>query len=180
MKNIILIGYRCTGKSSVGRILADRLASPFFDTDDVICKEAGMSIRDIVESGGWARFRKREKAVINNLLLQEGSVIATGGGALDDSKNKNDLKQNGLFIWLTAEVKIIMERMISDRENDDKRPSLSNDGMHREIVTTLEKREPVYKNLAHLTIDTSGKTLHAISDEIIECLESFKQTDQRK
>ncbi|MBW2651003.1 MAG: shikimate kinase, partial [Deltaproteobacteria bacterium] len=105
MKNIILIGYRCTGKTSVGEKLSERLGLPFFDTDDLIVERAGMSISKIVENGGWNLFRKKEKETIKGLSLMNKNIIATGGGVFENQENGEALKRNGLFVWLTADVK---------------------------------------------------------------------------
>ncbi|OPX37226.1 MAG: hypothetical protein B1H13_13145, partial [Desulfobacteraceae bacterium 4484_190.3] len=112
MKNIVLIGYRCTGKTSAGKKLSERLGLPFFDTDDLIVERAGMPINKIVEKGGWDLFRKKEREVIRKLSAMNKNIIATGGGAFENQENREALKKNGLFVWLTADVETIMERML--------------------------------------------------------------------
>ena len=97
MKNIILIGYRCTGKTSVGEKLSERFGLPFFDTDDLIVEQAGMSISKIVEKGGWDLFRKKEQETIRGLSSMNKSVIATGGGAFENHESEEALKRNGLL-----------------------------------------------------------------------------------
>lgn len=171
MKNIILIGYRCTGKTSVGKELARRLDLPFIDTDDLIVKEAGMPVDEIVRRGGWPLFREKENEVIRGLSSVEGTVIAPGGGALEDPENREILKQNGLLVWLTADPETIVERMRSDRKSHGQRPSLSGDDPAAEVAAMVQEREPVYRRLADLTIDTSHRGIGPVADTICDFLE---------
>jgi len=170
MKNIILIGYRCTGKTSVGKKLSERLGLPFFDTDDLIVERAGMSIREIVEKGSWDLFRKKEKEAIKGLSSMQESIIATGGGVFDDHENREYLKRNSLFVWLTAGVKTIMERMLADQNSGSRRPSLSHNDLETETSMILKKRESAYRELADFTIDTSERNIDLIADEICNFL----------
>jgi len=171
MKNIILIGYRCTGKTSVGQELARRLDLPFIDTDDLIVREAGMPVDEIVRSGGWPFFREKENEVIKGLSSVEGTVIAPGGGALEDPENRGILKRNGLFVWLTADPETIVERMRSDRKGRGQRPPLSGGGIEAEAAAMIHKREPVYRRLADLTIDTSHRGIGPVTDAICNFLD---------
>ncbi len=166
MKNIILIGYRCTGKTSVGKRLSERLDLPFLDTDDLITREAGMSVGEIVREGVWPLFRRKEKEVIGRLSSMEGSIIAPGGGAFEDPENREALRDNGLFVWLTADVKTIMERMLADRKSSDQRPPLSDGDLEAEAARIMKRREPAYRQLADLTIDTAQKSIDSIAEAI--------------
>ena len=177
MKNIILIGYRCTGKTSVGKELSERLGLPFIDTDGLIMLDAGMPIDEIVQKGGWPLFRRKEQEVIAGLSSAEDIVIAPGGGALEDPENREALRQNGLFVWLTADIKTIVERMRSDRKSDGQRPPLSDGDLEAQTALIIKKREPTYRQLANLTIDTSHKGIDAITDTICDFLEK-EQTCQ--
>ena len=170
--NIILIGYRCTGKTSVGKAIAKRLGIPFYDTDELIQSYAGKTIREIVDEGGWDAFRAKEKEIIKRLSSPADAVIAAGGGAIMDAENRNSLKRNGLCIWLTADVRTIMGRMKNDRASTAQRPPLSDGGVERETAEILEAREPLYQALADVTVDTSGKGIDAVADEICSTLAS--------
>ncbi len=170
MKNIILTGYRCTGKTGVGKRLSERLKLPFYDTDEIIIEKAGMSITEIVKKGGWDEFRLREKEAIKELGLNRNCIIATGGGAFETLENREVLKNNSLFIWLSADVKTIVKRMRSDQKSMSHRPSLSHDDLVTECSVILEKREPVYRELADLIIDTSDKGIDKVADEICRFL----------
>ena len=166
MKNLILIGYRCTGKSTAGKKLAERLALPFFDTDDLIAERRGTTILEIVKEGGWELFREEEKNVIRRLSHEKNAVIAAGGGTFDDEENRNMMKRNGLFICLTADVDTLVRRISADKKSAHLRPPLSDDDIYRETTMILEKRTPLYMKIADYTIDTSERTNDAVVDEI--------------
>jgi shikimate kinase len=167
---IILIGYRCTGKTSVGREISKRLRIPFYDTDGLVQGSIGKTIREMVDEEGWDAFRARERAIIEQLPSLADAVIAAGGGAITDAENRNVLKHAGLCVWLTADVKTILDRMRTDPASGNKRPPLSNDGLEQETTTILEARKPLYEALADRIVDTSGKSIDAIVDEICALL----------
>jgi len=163
--NIILIGYRCTGKTSVGKKISERLRIPFYDTDELINKHTRKTVKEIVDNGGWDLFRREEKTVIRTLSSLTETVIAVGGGAIMDAENREALRKNGLFLWLTADVSTIIERMRNDRTGDERVPPLSSEGTEGETPGILEQRIPIYHGLADFTIDTSGRGIDAITDE---------------
>jgi shikimate kinase len=168
--NMVLIGYRCTGKTSVGKRVSERLHIPFYDTDELMKEYTGNTIREIVDKGGWDLFRKEEKAVIRGLSSVVDTVIAAGGGAVMDAENRTALKRNGLFLWLTADVHTMVERMKDDRVAYEQRPPLSSDSLERETSEILNKRTPIYRQLADFTVDTLGKGIDAIGDEVCNLL----------
>ncbi len=163
--NIVLIGYRCTGKTSVGRKISERLRIPFYDTDELINKHTGKTVKQIVDKGGWDLFRREEKAVIRALSSLAETVIAVGGGAVMDAENREALSKNGLFLWLTADVSTIIERMRNDRTGDERLPPLASDCAEKETSEILRRRIPIYRRLADFTIDTSGRGIDAVADE---------------
>jgi len=167
---IVLIGYRCTGKTSVGKRLAMRLGIPFYDTDDLIQGDAGKTIRELVDVVGWDAFRQRERAIIRQLPSSGDAVIAAGGGAIMDPENRKTLKHGGHCVWLTADVETITKRMRNDKTSDTQRPPLSGDGLKQEAAETLEARRPMYQEMADYICDTSGKGIVAIADEILRAL----------
>jgi shikimate kinase len=176
MKHIILIGYRGTGKTSVGRKLAEKLKAPFYDTDQMITDRKGKTIKQWVEEKGWESFRQEEKAVIKGLSSLKPGVVALGGGAVMDPDNREVLKQKCLIVWLTADFHTIMERMKADPQNQDNRPALSAKDWETEIQEVLTQRSPVYRRLADLSIGTEGKTVEAIADEICNHIQQTQQT----
>ena len=169
---IVLIGYRGTGKSSVGKRLARKLKAPFYDTDDLIEATTGRSIGDIVSEEGWACFRQMEKEIIQEVASRKKGVVASGGGAVMDEENAGILKKNGTLIWLDANVETIIQRIYTDSQNRKKRPPLSNDDLYKETADLLEKRLPVYRGLADFSVNTAGKGVDEIVDEIYQFLKT--------
>jgi shikimate kinase len=161
--NIILTGYRCTGKTSTGRRLSARLGRPLFDTDELILHRTGRTVEEIVAAGGWPAFRDAERAVIRNLSLLDGGVIATGGGALLDTRNVEYLRDNGLFIWLTADAETIAGRLAKDQADGNRRPSLSGKPVVEEVQEVLTQREPIYRGIADLSIDTASRGVEEVA-----------------
>ncbi len=164
--NLILIGYRACGKTSVGQRLSGLLQRPFYDTDALVREQAGKTVRDIVLEGGWPAFRRAEKAAVSGLAGIDGAVIALGGGAVLDPANVEGLKNRGLFIWLQAERETIRERLRRDGASAEQRPPLllPGNGGDEEI---LARRIPIYRAVADLVIDTTGLSIEAVADEIL-------------
>jgi len=173
---IILIGYRCTGKTSVGKKIAEQLGIPFYDTDEIIQSHTKKTIRAIVDEEGWIAFRAEERATIKKLSSLTDGVIAAGGGAIMDAENRNALKRKGLCVWLTADVSTIVARMRSDKASTAQRPPLSDGGLERETAEILEAREPVYQEMADCIVDTAGNGIDAVVDEVcsaLDCHDSY-------
>ena len=152
---IFLIGYRCTGKSTIGKILARGLNFDFFDMDQIIEQKTGSNIRQIVEKQGWNRFRFLEKQTILNTKNYDNIVIATGGGIVIDPDNVKFIKNSGFSIWLDADIKTIIKRLKSDEKTLSSRPSLTNNNLLKETKELLNIRNPLYKKSAHARIDTT-------------------------
>jgi len=166
-EKIILTGYRATGKSSIGKILADLLGFSFVDTDQVIEKRQGEAIAEMVGRGGWDLFRRKEEDTILELARSKNSVIATGGGAVMHEKAWAELRKNGLAVWLTADVNTICRRLAADSETDDQRPPLTEMGTMDEISMVLENRRPLYEKSSDLTVNTEGKTPEEVAEVIL-------------
>ena len=162
--NVVLIGYRGTGKSSVGKVLAARLDRPLLSTDAEIVRLAGQTIPAIVEQHGWEYFRDLESKVCQELAGQNGLIIDTGGGAILRSQNVYVLKQTGKLFWLTASVETIAKRI----ESDTQRPSLTGTkSFIDEIQDVLQDRLPKYQAAADYVIETEGRSLSQVADEIL-------------
>jgi len=168
--NIVLIGYRCTGKSSVGRILSARLRMPLYDTDDMIGNQSGKTVSEIVRTGGWESFRRMEKEIVRGLEKVDRSVIVPGGGAVMDEECRISLSRKGIFFWLTAEPSIILSRMCADGRSAGQRPPLSGGGAQDERAQ-MDLRRPVYLSLADFRIDTTSRTVEETAERIREILE---------
>ncbi|MGC9976990.1 MAG: shikimate kinase [Syntrophales bacterium] len=161
--HVILIGYRGTGKSAVGRRLAEKLKMPFYDTDELIEQEAARSIGDMVAEEGWEYFRKRECEIIGKLAVLQRGIVATGGGAVLDRGNCDMLKEHGLLIWLRADMATIVERIRDDATNKEPRPPLLHDDACGETEDILSQRLPIYRKLADFSIDTTDKSIDEIA-----------------
>ncbi|MCX7816514.1 MAG: shikimate kinase [Syntrophales bacterium] len=177
MEKIFLIGYRCTGKTSVGRKLAEKLDVSFFDSDELVVERAGCSICDIVSRWGWPYFRTLEKEVVKYLAKVQGpGVVALGGGSVMDEENVDALRGKGFFVWLYADVNTIVSRMIKDKKTSSTRPSLTGDDVYGETQQVLSIREGVYRSIMDAKIDTRGKELERVVDEIIWEREKWRVT----
>ena len=168
--NIILIGYRGSGKTSVGRKLARLLGRPFFDSDRMVFAKTGRTVREIVEAGGWPAFREAEKAVIAELSALDQAVISLGGGAVMDPENVTALGERGKFVWLRADARTLAGRIRNDESGAGQRPSLTGAGTMEEVERVLAERLPVYRAVADLAVDTAGKYPEAIAAEIAGAL----------
>ncbi len=161
------MGYRATGKSTVGKVLARELCVPFWDTDELVECRSAKSIRQIVAQEGWEAFRAMERDVVLELLEMGPSVIALGGGAVLDFKVRKALGAAGLNVWLQAGPKTILERMAMDPWNSSRRPALAPWGPEEEVLTLLGEREPLYREVAHLAVTTDHKSVREIVREIL-------------
>lgn len=166
--NIFLIGYRCTGKTTVGRSLAKRLERLFFDTDLELVKEQGINISDIVSKRGWAAFREIEKRVIQCACERDNQVVATGGGAVLDEDNVKRMKDSGVIVWLKADINTIEKRIIEDNTTRDFRPSLTSKGSVEEVRETLLTRNPFYERAMDFFVDTDSMDIEAVCDTIVQ------------
>jgi shikimate kinase len=166
-QHLFLIGYRGSGKTTIGRRLADRWHLPFTDSDEWIERQAGKSIRSIFAEDGEEAFRALEVQAIEQLSLAvQPSVISLGGGAILRSENRRRLRERGLSVWLQASPSELAQRIQADQTTADRRPALTTlDGIE-EIIQVLKRREPWYRETADLSVDTSGRPLEAIVDEI--------------
>ena len=152
--NLVLIGYRCTGKTAIGRILADRLGWPLVDTDTLIQERAGKSIRQIVADGGWPEFRRIEREVVADVAARDGQVISAGGGIIVDDANTQALRDCGKVVLLTCAPETIWQRMKADPKTLAERPDLTDDGGIAEVTNLLEERREKYDAACHYRIPT--------------------------
>ena len=154
--NIVLVGYRCSGKTTVGKILAQDLGMDFIDTDQVIEKKTGLSISNYVSQNGWVSFRRMERKVIKKLSLKDNLIIATGGGVVIDRDNVKNLKQKGWLVWLKADASVITERMRKEEKSGKSRPALSGVNPLREIDKVLDERMKFYERASDYIVDTNS------------------------
>jgi shikimate kinase len=152
--NIILVGSRCTGKTTTGRRLAEQLRWSFADVDDRIEAVAGKSIAEIFAAEGESGFRDREAAALAELCAQSECVIATGGGAILREVNRQLLDARGFVVWLTASPEVLWARIQADPTTAARRPNLTASGGEEEVRNLLAAREPLYREVADFVIAT--------------------------
>ena len=166
LMKIFLIGYRCTGKTTIGKSLAECLNLDFIDTDRLIEQHAGLSILQIVKKYGWKKFRQLEKEMLFTTKDNTNIVIATGGGIIINTENQMFIKKNGFCVWLDADLKTILHRLNTDKKTHETRPSLTNKNIIKETDELLNLRRPLYEKTSHIRIDTTFHTPEKIVDMI--------------
>lgn len=164
--NVVLIGYRACGKSTVGKLLAEKLKITFLDTDLLIEENLGLPIKEIVAGQGWEFFRAREKEVVQRIAQKNECVIATGGGVVLDGKNVDLLKKIGVVIWLNAPIGDIIARLKEDAQTDYLRPQFTDGNLIEETAMVLKQRIALYRKAADFVLDTAGKSALQVVEEI--------------
>ena len=172
--NIVLIGYRGTGKSTIGKIIAKKLTRPLISTDKLVVEKIGMSIPEIVEKHGWDFFRDIESEVVIEISNKDNCIIDCGGGIILRNENVNNLKNNGICFLLKADIETIIARI----QGDSNRPALKK-GMsfRKEQEKVLIEREPLYKGAADMEIDTSLLSIDQSVEKILNKLDSSLRSE---
>jgi shikimate kinase len=168
--NIVLIGYRGSGKSTVGRKLATRLKLRFVDIDDLIEERQGVPISDIVKFHGWGHFRKLERSAIEEISKEDRLIIAPGGGAVLDTENVEALRKNGFIIWLKAGKQTLLKRLSQDPGTNTRRPTLTGKGTAEEFKEVMSLREPIYEQASEIQIDTSMIDIDTVVENVLTVL----------
>lgn len=160
--NIVLVGPMGAGKSVVGALLARRLGLPFMDLDALLEAEAGARIADLFRDEGEAAFRARERALLARCLAADGQVVATGGGAVLAAANRRQLRERGLVAWLQADPGTQLPRLEGCRD----RPLLEGADRLSRLDALAAERDPLYREIADLAIDTRGVDAEAVADTL--------------
>lgn len=160
--NIFLIGPMGSGKTAVGKCLARLLDFPFVDSDHEIERVSGADIPLIFEQEGEAGFRRREREMIEQLTARERIVLATGGGAILDPDNRRDLAGRGWVVYLETSVAQQAERAGRTRQ----RPLLNGADPRRRLEELMRIREPLYREIADLTVSTSHRRVQAVAEQV--------------
>jgi shikimate kinase len=156
------------GKSTIGKHLARELNIEFYDTDQVIEERTGADISWIFDVEGEDGFRKRERKVIDELTQRVGIVLATGGGAILDPENRNRLAARGTVVYLHTTVEQQMKRTMRDK----RRPELQNQDFGEDDMSDIMVlRDPLYKEIADIVVETDGRTVRSVASEVIRLLE---------
>jgi shikimate kinase len=169
--SIVLIGYRGSGKTTVGRRLADRLWWKFLDLDERIVATAGKSIAQLFADEGEAHFRDLETAALSQSMTLSDHVISAGGGALGREENRAALRRSGhKVIYLRCEADVLHQRVTSDPATAQSRPDLTGAGGLAEIVSMLKLREPIYREAMHAELDVTNLTPSEACVRIVKLL----------
>lgn len=171
--NIYLIGYRATGKTTLGRELARVLAMEFVDMDDQLVAEAGQSISDMVAEKGWPYFRSQESHLLNRLAGKGPLVVSTGGGVILDPANVAEMRASGKVVWLQASSDTITQRIQVDARTQEMRPALTDKGLMDEIESVLQERNALYRDAAHITLASEVNDIQGLCNEIIAKLDAL-------
>ena len=163
-RNVILIGFMGAGKSVCGRVLARRLGRCFVETDDMITAREGCSIPEIFARHGEARFRQLEVEAVEALALKSDDVVATGGGLPCRDGMMNALRALGTVVWLRGDLSDLLARA----RRQGARPML--DGRSDEDIGALYRAREAHYSQAHLTVDTSGRTIDQVVAELVATL----------
>jgi shikimate kinase len=162
---VFLIGYRGTGKTTVARLLAERLAWDWLDADALLEATHGRTIREIFAAEGESGFRDKESALLSDLCRRQRHVIATGGGIILRPTHREQLRSAGWVVWLTAGTSTLWERIQKDTTTGERRPNLTGGGLV-EVEELLQMRAPLYRETAHLVVSTEGRSPEDVAADI--------------
>lgn len=170
LDNIFLVGPMGSGKTTIGRQLAKSLKLTFFDSDHEIVRRTGADIPWIFDIEGETGFRERERAAIDDLTQQQGIVLATGGGAILDAENRKNLSSRGRVIYLAASIEQLFKRTAKDRN----RPLLQTDDPRARLEELMRLRDPLYREVADLIVDTDDRSIRDTVQHVIDELDADK------
>jgi shikimate kinase len=160
--NVFLVGPMGSGKSAVGRQLAARLGLRFVDSDEEIRARTGVDIPYIFEREGEAGFRVREAEILDVLTRQDGVLVATGGGAILDPRTRHRLRERGRVVYLRTSV----DQQLARTRRSSHRPLIANDDPRGTLARLYEQRSPLYLEVAEVVVDTDGRKVRTVVDEI--------------
>jgi shikimate kinase len=162
--NIVLIGYRGTGKSVVGHLLARKLNRETISMDAEIVKKAGMPIPEFVEQNGWPKFRDLETEVAQELAERDNIIVDCGGGVIERPENIPALRTNGVIFWLQASADVVVSRIVGGTERP---PLTEGKTFTEEVEEVLDRRTPLYSEAAQHIINTDDMTPDQVADSIL-------------
>ncbi|HJZ92574.1 MAG TPA: shikimate kinase [Gemmataceae bacterium] len=163
---IVLIGYRGSGKTTVGGILARQLGWDFLDADTILEGRYGKTIKDVFAAEGEPGFRDKESAILADLCQRSDAVIATGGGVVLREANRELLRQHGFVAWLSADARALWARIQDDPATAARRPALAGGGL-AEVEQLLAAREPLYRASADVEVPVAGLSPEQAADAIL-------------
>jgi len=171
-RHLYLTGYRGSGKTTVGRMLAESLGRKCVDLDDEIESAAGATIREIFANDGEAGFRDLESAALQRCAAEKPAVISLGGGAILRSSNRDQINQTGICVWLQIDADTVLQRLAADASTADRRPSLTGLPPRGEVQSLLAQRRPLYHQASNFDVDVVDRSIEDVTAEILETLAS--------
>lgn len=169
--NLILVGMMGSGKTTMGRLLARSLGKAFVDSDEEIQKRTGVTIPHIFDIEGEPGFRQRETTAIHDLVGRDNIVLATGGGAVLAEQNRECLQQNGIVIYLKANVHDLWQRTRHDRN----RPLLQTADPHSKLTELFQQRDPLYQQMSDIVVQSGKQSVHSLMLNLIDEIEKFRR-----
>ena len=166
--SVYLVGMMGAGKTTIGKALARHLGREFVDSDRVLAERTGVAVATIFEIEGEEGFRRREGAVIAELAEGDDQVVATGGGSILAAENRRAMRESGTVVYLRARVESLWERT----RHDTSRPLLATPDPRAKLQALLAEREPLYREAAHVTVDTGSQGTQAVVKRILSALAS--------
>ena len=173
--NLILVGMMGSGKTTIGRTLAKHLDKIFVDSDEEVQQRTGVTIPHIFDVEGEAGFRLRESAAISELMKRDNMVLATGGGAILAEQNRDMLRQNGIVVYLRANVHDLWLRTRHDRN----RPLLQTDDPRAKLTELFEQRDPLYQQAADIVVQSGKQSVQALMLHLVDEIEAFRKNNGR-
>ena len=164
--NVFLVGMMGAGKTTLGKALAQRLSAEFFDTDKVLVERTGVPVATIFEIEGEAGFRRRESGILAELAERDDCVVATGGGAVLSEENRTLMRAHGTVVYLRARIESLWERT----RHDSSRPLLATPDPRATLAEILEQRDPLYREAAHLVVDTGAQSAATLVSRVVAAL----------
>lgn len=171
---IALVGFRATGKSTIGKILSAKLGFRFVDLDTLIQKSIKMSITKFFEIHSESKFRSIESQFLQKFSRFNNIVLSCGGGVVLRKKNLQILKKNFLVFYLYAKPYVILKRILSDKKSASLRPPLTNKCLKNEILKLYNLRKPLYEKIANFKVNTSNSSINYVSKLILNYIKNYQ------
>jgi shikimate kinase len=172
--NLILVGMMGSGKTTMGRLLARRLAKDFVDSDEEIIRRTGVTVGHIFDIEGEVGFRVRETAVLRDLTKRKNMVLATGGGSVLRDENRAMLRNSGIVIYLRASVHDLWQRTRQDRS----RPLLQTKDPHAKLAELFGQRDPLYQQVADIVVQSGKQSVNASMMHLLDKIDAFRNNCQ--
>ncbi len=170
--NVYLVGMMGAGKTTLGKALAQKTGREFVDTDRVLVERTGVPVATVFEIEGEEGFRRREAAIIAELAARSGCIVATGGGAVLAEENRRLMRSSGTVVYLRARLDNLWERT----RHDASRPLLATPDPRGTLAAILERRDPIYRETAHLVVETSSQNAATLVSRVVAALRQHQET----